>query len=105
MQGSYAASKAAAMSLTQGIRYELKAQGTRVHGAYFGYVDTAMTAHLHLAKENPREIAHRVLAGVEADEEEILADQRAIDVRAALARDPRAMEPPMQAAWEARQRR
>jgi NAD(P)-dependent dehydrogenase (short-subunit alcohol dehydrogenase family) len=90
MQGSYSASKAAAMSLTQGIRHELKAQGAAVHGAYFGYVDTAMTAHLGGQKENPTDIARRLLVGIEAGEEEILADQRATDVRAALMRDSRA---------------
>ena len=105
MQGSYSASKAAAMSLTQGVRHELKAQGTAVHAAYFSYVDTGMTAHLSLPKENPADIAHGILAGIAAGEEEILVDQRSKDFRAALMRDPRAMEPAMQAAWEARQRR
>ncbi|WP_119422315.1 SDR family oxidoreductase [Desertibaculum subflavum] len=105
MQGSYCASKAAETSLTHGIRHELKAQGTAVHGAYFGYVDTGMTAHLSMPKESPADIARGVLAGIAAGEEEILVDQRARDTRAALMQNPRAMELAMQAAWDARQRR
>ncbi len=44
--GSYCASKAAALSLTQGMRGELAPQGVRVAAALPGAVDTRMTAVL-----------------------------------------------------------
>ena len=77
MQGSYCASKAAEWSLTRAARFELRAQGTLVVGVFACYIDTDMTRALALAKTSPDVIAARVLAGIEADREEILADERA----------------------------
>jgi NAD(P)-dependent dehydrogenase (short-subunit alcohol dehydrogenase family) len=42
--GSYCASKAAALSLTQGLRADLAPKGVRVAGALPGAIDTRMTA-------------------------------------------------------------
>ncbi|HEU4561437.1 MAG TPA: SDR family NAD(P)-dependent oxidoreductase, partial [Longimicrobium sp.] len=44
--GSYSASKAAALSMTQGIRAELAAQGTHVLAVMPGFVDTDMAANV-----------------------------------------------------------
>lgn len=44
--GSYSASKAAALSLTQSVRAELRARGTRVIGIMPGYVDKIGRAHV-----------------------------------------------------------
>jgi NAD(P)-dependent dehydrogenase (short-subunit alcohol dehydrogenase family) len=41
--GSYSASKAAEFSLTNGVRIELRAQGTLVVGVYAGFIDTDFT--------------------------------------------------------------
>lgn len=104
MQGSYSASKAAQWSLTNGIRIELRAQGTLVVGVHAGYIDTDMTAHLDVPKSRPEDIVARTLRAIEAGTEEVLADKRAEDVRAALAKDSHALDEAMQQAWEARKR-
>jgi NAD(P)-dependent dehydrogenase (short-subunit alcohol dehydrogenase family) len=104
LQGSYCASKAAAWSLTKAARFELRAQGTQVVGVYAGYIDTGMTAGLSIAKTRPQDIAARVLAGIEAGTEEILADERAHNVQAELLKDSSAFDAAMQRAWDQRPR-
>lgn len=105
MQGSYSASKAAQWSLTNGIRIELRAQGTLVVGVHAGYIETDMTAHLDLPKSRPEDIAARTLEAIEAGREEVLADKRAEEVRAALSSDPHALDEATLQAWNARRRR
>ena len=51
--GSYCASKAAGLSLTQGLRGELAPQGIRVAAALPGAIDTRMTAMLTIPKMAP----------------------------------------------------
>jgi NAD(P)-dependent dehydrogenase (short-subunit alcohol dehydrogenase family) len=104
VQGSYCASKAAAWSLTKAARFELRAQGTLVVGVYAGYIDTDMTAGLSIAKTRPQDIAARVLAGIEAGTEEILADDRARNVHAELLRDSSAFDAAIQRTWDQRPR-
>jgi NAD(P)-dependent dehydrogenase (short-subunit alcohol dehydrogenase family) len=53
--GGYSASKAAALSLTQAVRAELRAQGTRVIGVLPGFVDTAMAEGVSAPKIQPSE--------------------------------------------------
>jgi NAD(P)-dependent dehydrogenase (short-subunit alcohol dehydrogenase family) len=69
--GSYCASKAAALSLTQGLRGELVPKGVRVVAAMPGAVDTRMTAVLTIPKMTPADAAAEILNGFEAGEEEI----------------------------------
>jgi NAD(P)-dependent dehydrogenase (short-subunit alcohol dehydrogenase family) len=102
MQGSYSASKAAALSLTDGIRHELRKQGTRVIGVHAGYIDTEMAAGIPGEKSSPEAVARAALDGVEAGVDEVLADKRAHDVRAALLKDPHSMDGAMQNLWEMR---
>jgi len=101
-QGSYCASKAAAWSLTRGIRFELRAQGTLVTGIYAGYIDTDMAADVNAAKSTPAQIAQRVLAGIESGAEDVYADERAVNVHAELLRDSTAFDANMQKIWDAR---
>jgi NAD(P)-dependent dehydrogenase (short-subunit alcohol dehydrogenase family) len=102
MQGSYCASKAAAWSLTRGIRFELRRQGTLVTGIYAGYIDTDMAAGVSGAKSTPAQIATLILAGIETGAEEIDADHRAVSVRAELLRDSTAFDANLQKVWDAR---
>ncbi len=99
VQGSYCASKAAEWSLTKAVRFELRAQGTLVVGVYAGYIDTGMTAGLTVPKSSPADIATRVIAGIESNTEEILADERAQNVDAALFKDQAALDSNMQSLW------
>ena len=92
LMGSYCASKAAALSLTQGLRAELGAKGVRVAAALPGAVDTRMTAGLPIPKMSPADAATEILDGFEAGEEEIYVGEMARGLAAGLASDPKAVE-------------
>ncbi len=99
VQGTYCASKAAEWSLTKAVRFELRAQGTLVVAVHAGYIDTAMTAGLSVAKSTPDDIAAKVIAGIESNAEVVLADDRARSAHAALFKDEAALDASMQAVW------
>jgi NAD(P)-dependent dehydrogenase (short-subunit alcohol dehydrogenase family) len=90
--GSYCASKAAGLSLTQGLRGELVPRGVRVAAALPGAVDTRMTAGLPIPKMTPADAAREILDGFEAGEEEIYVGEMARGIAQGLARDPKAVE-------------
>jgi short-subunit dehydrogenase len=92
LMGSYCASKAAALSLTQGLRAELGAKGVRVAAALPGAVDTRMTAGLPIPKMSPAEAAAEILDGFEKGEEEIYVGDMARGLAAGLASDPKGVE-------------
>ena len=72
---TYSASKAAAWSLTNGLRLQLAEQGTLVVGVHAAFIDTDMSRGLEgVQKADPHDVAQRVLAGVEKNEPEVLAD-------------------------------
>jgi NAD(P)-dependent dehydrogenase (short-subunit alcohol dehydrogenase family) len=85
--GSYAASKSAAWSLTNGVRLELAGQGTLVVGAHMGFMDTDMAAHVTQPKERPEDVAARTLDAVEAGQPEVLIDEISRQVKAGLSGD------------------
>jgi NAD(P)-dependent dehydrogenase (short-subunit alcohol dehydrogenase family) len=72
---TYGASKAAAWSLTNGLRNELRARGTQVIALHVGYMDTDMTVRTTAPKSRPEDVAAFTLAAIEAGEEEVLADE------------------------------
>ena len=91
--GTYSASKAAAYSLTQGVRSELADQGTFVSAIFVGSVDTRMAAEVKDApKVTPQYTARVTLQSLQRQEEEVDADPMTIDLRARLARDPKKLE-------------
>jgi NAD(P)-dependent dehydrogenase (short-subunit alcohol dehydrogenase family) len=90
--GSYCASKAAALSLTQGLRGELAPQGVHVAGALPGAVDTRMTAGLPIPKMTTADAATEILDGYEAGEEDIYVGEMARGIAQGLAHDPKAVE-------------
>jgi len=92
LMGSYCASKAAGLSLTQGLRGELGPKGVRVVAAMPGAVDTRMTAGLPIPKMAPADAAAEILAGFEAGEEEIYVREMARGLAQGLAHDPKAVE-------------
>jgi NAD(P)-dependent dehydrogenase (short-subunit alcohol dehydrogenase family) len=67
----YSASKAAAHSMTQAVRAELRPRGISVHGVYPAGIGTEMLAHPSIPHSSPEEVAAGILAGVEAGEEDI----------------------------------
>jgi len=92
LMGSLCASKAAALSMTQGVRAELKAQGTKVIGVMPGAVETRMTEMLPPPKMNPADVAKAALAAVEQGIEDVYPGDMAQGVAAGLAQDAKAVE-------------
>ncbi len=82
--GTYSATKAAAMSLTQSLRYELRDQGTTVHGVYAGYIATDMTAGIQSDMASAEDIVTASLDGLDKGIRDIDADDRAAAVRQLL---------------------
>jgi NAD(P)-dependent dehydrogenase (short-subunit alcohol dehydrogenase family) len=81
---AYAASKAAAWSLTNATRIELRAQHTLVQGIHVGFLDTDMTSGFDMTKTPPLAVVRQSLDGVEAALEEVLADEGTIALKASL---------------------
>jgi NAD(P)-dependent dehydrogenase (short-subunit alcohol dehydrogenase family) len=89
--GSYSASKAAAFSLTQGIRAELAAQGTLVVGVMPGFVDTDMAARVTQPKMTPAAVAMEIVGALQLEIEDVYPGP-ASEIAAGLARDPKGVE-------------
>lgn len=81
---AYAASKAAAWSLTNAMRIELRPQHTLVQGLHVGFMDTDMTHGFDMQKTDPRMVVRQSLDGIEVGEEEVIADEGTVAVKASL---------------------
>jgi NAD(P)-dependent dehydrogenase (short-subunit alcohol dehydrogenase family) len=90
--GGYSPSKFAARAATTCIRGELAGQGTQVTALIVGSVDTRMAAHVAGRKERPKDIAKAGINAIVRKVDELDTDAMAIEVRANLQRDPKAME-------------
>ncbi|MGA7417585.1 MAG: SDR family oxidoreductase [Acidimicrobiales bacterium] len=101
LDASYGASKAAAWSLTNGIRIELAHQGTLVVAVHASFIDTDMAAGTDAPKISPESVAKQAFDAVEAGQIEVLADERSRFVKASLSRDHELIYPPVQAFWDA----
>lgn len=73
----YAASKSAAWSLTNSLRFELASQKTQVLALHMGFVDTDLTRGIDAPKASADEIVRRALDALESGLDEVLADERA----------------------------
>ena len=98
---TYSASKAAAWSLTNALRIELRRQGTLVVAVHAGFIDTDMAAAVNAEKVSPQSVAAQIVAALQADAEEVLADPTSAMVKAALPNDLTALYPALQAQWDA----
>ncbi|MBT9457230.1 MAG: SDR family oxidoreductase [Burkholderiaceae bacterium] len=85
---TYAASKSAAWSLTNGLRQELRAQGTQVLAMHMGFVDTDLTRGMDMPKTTPDEVVKRALDALEAGAHEVLADEITQQVKRGLSAEP-----------------
>jgi NAD(P)-dependent dehydrogenase (short-subunit alcohol dehydrogenase family) len=90
--GGYSPSKFAGRAATSCIRAELAAQNTQLTALIVGSVDTRMAAHVAGRKERPEDIAAAGLSAIRRGIDELDTDIMAIEVRASLARDPKALE-------------
>ncbi len=90
--GGYSASKAAAYSVTQALRAELKGRSIAVLAALPGPIDTDMVKDLPMPKASPADVALGVLAGIERGDEEIFPDPMAMQMGALWSRSPKEYE-------------
>lgn len=90
--GAYSASKAAASSLTQALRYDLAKLGISVHGVFAGAIDTDMVKDMTITKTRPSDVANAVIAGLEQGAEDIFPDAMSQGAFATWRRDPKELE-------------
>lgn len=90
--GGYSASKAAAYSITQALRPELRRKRIELLAALPGPIDTDMVRDLPIPKTSPVDVARAVLEGVERGEEEIFPDPMALQMRALWIKSPKEYE-------------
>jgi NAD(P)-dependent dehydrogenase (short-subunit alcohol dehydrogenase family) len=82
--GGYSSAKAAMWAATNSLRLALADQKTLVVAVHVGYMDTRMAAAVNGPKTAPDLVADATLDAVEAGRPEVLADDTARRVRAAL---------------------
>jgi NAD(P)-dependent dehydrogenase (short-subunit alcohol dehydrogenase family) len=90
---AYGASKAAAWSLTNSLRLELRPLGTLVVAVHAGFLDTDMAASVTAPKTAPDDVVAQVLAALRDGREEVLVDEVSHLVKAGLAADVSAQYP------------
>jgi ABC-type oligopeptide transport system ATPase subunit/NAD(P)-dependent dehydrogenase (short-subunit alcohol dehydrogenase family) len=90
--GSLCASKAAALSMTQGVRAELAKQHTLVIGVMPGAVDTDMAREFQGPKDPPIDVANAALDAVESGTNDVYPGGMAQGIAAGLMADPKAVE-------------
>ncbi len=84
----YGSSKSAAWSLTNGLRHELRGQGTQVLGLHMGFVDTDLTRGIELPKSTPESIVRQAYDALESGAEEVLGDDITRQVKQGLSAQP-----------------
>ena len=85
---TYSASKSAAWSLTNGLRGELRAQGTRVLALHVGFMNTDMVSDIVAPKAAPPDVARQVIEALESGSDEVLADDFTRQVKQGLSSEP-----------------
>jgi NAD(P)-dependent dehydrogenase (short-subunit alcohol dehydrogenase family) len=85
---TYAASKAAAWSFSNGLRHELRGQGTQVLALHVGYMDTDMVRHVTAPKSKPEDVVKAALEALEAGKSEVLADEVSRRIKQNLSAEP-----------------
>ena len=85
---AYSVSKAAAWSATNGLRNELRAQGTQVLGVHVGFIDTDLTQGLDVPKLSPDFVAARAIAALENGDSEVAIDDFTQQIKRGLSNEP-----------------
>jgi NAD(P)-dependent dehydrogenase (short-subunit alcohol dehydrogenase family) len=88
----YSASKAAAHSITQALRAELRPRGIDVLGAYPGGIDTDMLAGVDAEKADPDVVAARIVAGIDTSDAVIWPDDASAGAGSVYVSDPLRLE-------------
>jgi short-subunit dehydrogenase len=84
---AYSASKSAEWSFTNALRIDLRHQKTLVLGLHVSFMDTGLTKGYDMKKVDPRTVAEAGLSGVEANKEEVLADDFTREVKQSFCKD------------------
>lgn len=90
--GAYSASQAAALSLAQCLRAELRPGGVRVVNVFTGPVDVEWFQTVPPPKVAPRALAGAIVANLRAGTEDVFVGDVAEEVRRRLADNPKALE-------------
>jgi NAD(P)-dependent dehydrogenase (short-subunit alcohol dehydrogenase family) len=88
----YSASKAAAHSITQALRAELRPRGISVLGAYPGPMDTDMLAGVELPKAPPQLVASRIVSALATGDSVTFPDDTSAEAGAVYLSDPIKLE-------------
>ncbi|MBL8276016.1 MAG: SDR family oxidoreductase [Pelomonas sp.] len=88
VSGTYSASKAAAWALSNGLRQELKAQGTELLSVHAGFIDTDMASGVQMPKTSPDDVARIALEALQAGQSEVLVDDISRQVRQGFSASP-----------------
>jgi NAD(P)-dependent dehydrogenase (short-subunit alcohol dehydrogenase family) len=98
---TYCATKHAALAVTDGLRIQLRAQGTMVIGVYAGLIDTEMGAALSSGpKTSPRQVAKKTMQGIRSGIEHVVADDSAMSLWQATRQDLIRRHADMQTRWD-----
>lgn len=89
----YCAAKAAAWSMTSGLRAQLAPRGVTMTSLHVGYMDTDMAADIEAPKSDPADVARALLDAVAAGEHEVLYDDVSKHVQQGLAGGVAALYP------------
>jgi short-subunit dehydrogenase len=100
LDAAYGASKAAAWSLTNGIRIELAQQRTLVVAVHASFIDTDTATGTGAPKMSPESVPRQACDAIEAGDREVLADERSRFVKASLSRDHDLVYPAFREFWE-----
>ncbi|MEM8739221.1 MAG: SDR family oxidoreductase [Planctomycetota bacterium] len=85
---TYCASKAAAFSITQGLRNELEHQGIHVVSVFPGPIDTDMVADLDMPTTDPRHVGDEIVRAIREELAFLLPDDWALDFWHRFEREP-----------------
>lgn len=81
----YAASKAAAWSFTNQLRFYLAERKIQVLGLHVGFVDTDLTNGINVPKANPEDVVRQTYDALAAGKSEIMADEGTAALKRTLA--------------------
>jgi NAD(P)-dependent dehydrogenase (short-subunit alcohol dehydrogenase family) len=85
---AYAVSKAAAWSVTNGLRNEMRDQGTQVLGLHVGFIDTDLTRGFDAPKLTPDFVVARAFAALENGASEVAIDDLSQQIKRGLSNEP-----------------
>jgi NAD(P)-dependent dehydrogenase (short-subunit alcohol dehydrogenase family) len=97
---TYSASKHAALAVSDGMRMQLRGQGTQVVGVYAGYIDTEMAAEVNRPKTSPAQVVASTLEGLRQGRDHVFADDRAQRVWLATRNQPEQLAADLQKDWD-----